>query len=549
MISVGCAMSRVRLLPAVLAFSCCSLVFAQTHHHSAPAGQVGSVVFPVSCSPAAQQAFPRAVALLHSFGYEQALPAFTAIAKKDPACAMAYWGEAMTYWRPLWYLPGSDDLKDGRAAIEKARALDAKTERERGFIQALSTFYGSADGFDYRQRALTYQELMGQLHRRYPSDTEVGAFYALALLDTSFPPDKDFSRQHQAAAILEPIFAAQPNHPGAAHYIIHSFDSPALAPDALKAARAYANIAPAVPHALHMPSHIFTRLGLWDDSIRSNLATEAAAKREAQGMHLDEVLPEQLHAMDYLMYAYLQSGRDQQAYAVLQELNGISKAQASFTAWYAVSAIPARYSMEREQWAEAAALEPGRTEDPVGLAITYWARAMGAAHTGDESGAEKNIAELRRLHDQLAKNQQGYDWATQVQIQEQEAQSWLAQARHQDEQALRLARAAADLEDSTLKHPVTPGAVRPARELLGEMLLALGKPQEALAEFETQLRATPERFRSLYGAARAGELSGNRQKAGAYYARLMQNCARAGTDRPELQEAKLFAAQNSGAQR
>lgn len=541
-------MSRVSSLLAVLAVCCC-LVFAQTHNHSVPAGQVGSVVFPVSCSPPAQQAFPRAVALLHSFGYEQALPAFTAIAQQDPGCAMAYWGEAMTYWRPLWYLPSSDDLKEGRAAIEKARALDAKTERERGFVQALSTFYGTADGFDYRQRALAYQDLMGKLHQHYPADTEVGAFYALSLLDTSFPPDKDFSRQRQAAAILEPIFAAQPNHPGAAHYIIHSFDSPALAPDALKAARSYAKIAPAVPHALHMPSHIFTRLGLWEDSISSNLATEAAAKQEARDMHMNEVLPEQLHAMDYLAYAYLQSGRDQEAGGVLEELKQIPKAQASFTSWYALSAIPARYAMEREQWAEAAALESGRTEDPVGLAITYWARAIGAAHTGNQIAAQKDLGELRRLHEQLAKNKQGYDWATQVQIQEQEAESWLARARHQDQEALRLARAAADLEDSTLKHPVTPGAVRPGRELLGEMLLALGKPQEALAEFETQLRATPGRFRSLYGAARAAELSGNRQQAGAFYARLMQNCARAGTDRPELQEAKLFAAQNPGAPR
>jgi hypothetical protein len=451
--------------------------------------------------------------LLHSFAYEEALAEFTAIAKQDPQCAMAYWGEAMTWWRPLWYVPDANALRNGSAAIEKAASLNIQTGRESGYVVALRGFYTDYGKIDHRTRAMDYRMAMERLHRYFPKDDEVAAFYALSLLATASPADRTYQDQHKAGAILEKIFTAQPDHPGAAHYIIHSFDSPGLAKDALLAARSYARIAPSVPHALHMPSHIFIRLGLWQDAINSNLAAETAAKQFEQSAHMTSAWDQQLHAMDYLMYAYLQQGRDQEAEGVLNELTSMPSVQPTGTSFYALAAIPARYAAERGDWEGAAALQPYASATPETQAITHWARAMGAAHTGRFDLARAEVKQLEAIRDKLALNKQGYDWATQVEIQRREAAAWLAHAEHDNDGAMSLMRSAAELEDSTDKHPVTPGPVLPARELMADLLMEVGRPQEALQEYEASLKTAPHRLHAVRGAARAAEAAGKHDVA------------------------------------
>ncbi|MBZ5512802.1 MAG: hypothetical protein LAN70_16770 [Acidobacteriia bacterium] len=490
--------------------------------HAMTLDKVGKVHFDVTCSAPAQRAFPHAVALLHSFAYEEALAEFTAIARQDPKCAMAYWGEAMTWWRPLWYLPDANALRNGSAAIAKAASLDTQTGRETGYIVALRAFYTDYDKIDHRTRAMNYRMVMERLHRNFPKDNEVAAFYALSLLATASPADKTYRDQHQAGAILEKIFAEQPDHPGAAHYIIHSFDSPGLAKDALLAARSYARIAPSVPHALHMPSHIFTRLGLWQDSITSNVAAERAAKQFEQSTHMTSAWDQQLHAMDYLMYAYLQQGRDREAEGVLNELTSLPSVQPTGTSFYAAAAIPARFAVERGDWDAAAALQPYASATPETQAITHWARAMGAAHTGRFDLARAELKELEAIRDKLALNKQGYDWATQVEIQRREATAWLAHAEKNNDGAVSLLRSAAELEDSTEKHPVTPGPVLPARELLGDLLMEVGHPQQAFQEYEAALKNAPHRFHAVRGAARAAEAAGKHDVARRYDRELLE---------------------------
>jgi tetratricopeptide (TPR) repeat protein len=526
---------------------CCLAVSLSLHpaladegHSHGLAGKVGTVVFPISCSAAAQQAFPHAVALLYSFEYETALAEFTAITEQDPRCGMAWWGVAMTYWHPLWFPPTPSDLRAGQAAAEKAVGLSARTGRERGFIAAIAAFYRDFDKLDHAARAQAYSRQMEALYQQYPKDNEVAVFYALSLLATADPKDKTYAHQLQAGSILERIFAQQPDHPGAAHYIIHSFDNPTLAPRALKAAYAYAKIAPAAPHALHMPSHIFTRLGLWQDSINSNLASAAAAKRLADTGRMPGARGEQLHAMDYLMYAYLQMGRDAEARGVMTEALAMRETAPQLKEAYAVNAIPARFALERRQWEEAAALPVVPGQSPA-TAITHWARGLGAAHAGDLATARQELAALEQIRDHLRKTQVGYDWATQVEIQRLEVAAWIAHAEGKNEEALALARSAADLDDSTEKHPVTPGTVLPARELLGDLLLDLKQPAEAVAAYETSLRSAPRRFNSLYGAARAAELAGDRPKANQYYAQLVEICGK-DCQRPEFERAKTFIA-------
>ncbi len=536
---VGVAAMRVRaLLLSVLLVS--SFAVADEHQHSVGMGKVGSVAFPVSCSPAAQQAFPHAVALLHSFAYEEALGEFTAIAKLDPQCAMAYWGQAMTYWRPLWYLPDAKALQAGSEAIAKAVALPAKTEREQGFLAALNDFYTDTATRDHRTRAMAYRARMEKLFARFPQDNEVGAFYALALLGTASPTDKTYTDQRKAAAILEKIFTAQPDHPGAAHYIIHSFDNPELAPEAVKAARAYAGIAPAVPHALHMPSHIFTRLGLWDDSIRSNTDAKNAAHDSAVRQHLSMAPAEELHAMDYLAYAYLQQGRDAEAETVLKQLLATKQAQPAPQSFYAQAVIPARLTVERGQWSAAAEL-PEVTASPETKAITHWARALGAAHTGKLEEARAEIATLQEIRDAI-KGKPGYDWSAQVEVQRREAAAWLAHVTGDDEQAVSLMRSAVQLEETTEKHPVTPGPVLPARDLLADLLVATKQPDLALQEYQASLKMAPHRLHALHGAARAAELAGKPDVARKYYAELLANCPLA-DGRDEVRQARIFLAQ------
>jgi tetratricopeptide (TPR) repeat protein len=389
---------------------------------------------------------------------------------------------------------------------------------------------------------------MAQVHARYPQDTEAGVFYALSLLGTAqaLSADKTYMREKRAAGILNKVLALEPNHPGVAHYLIHAYDSPALANLALAAARAYAKIAPGVPHALHMPSHIFIRLGLWQESINSNLESEAAAKDYARKTKMIGVWDQQLHAMDYLIYAYLQLAQDEKAKGVLDDLNQILKTNdQNLIVAYTFAAVPARYAIERRQWAEAASLELKPQEFawdrlPWAKAIVYFARGIGSARQGDVAGARNVVAKLEELKSEL-KGEKGYDWATQVEIQRLAVAAWLAHAERNDQEALSLMRSAADLEDSIDKHPVTPGTIVPARELLADLLIEVGQPAEALKEFEGSLATVPNRFNGLYGAARAAELAGNDKKAKDYYGRLVALCA-GECSRRELQQAKAFLA-------
>jgi hypothetical protein len=513
---------------------------AQHEHAAGEPEKLGKVEFAVSCGAAVQPQFNRAVALLHSFWYRKAAEAFAGIARENPSCGMAQWGAAMSYYHPLWEAPTVEGLKLGWAAVESAKTAGAKTQRERDYIAAIETFYKDFDKLNHRTRALAYEKAMEQLQARYPEDREARIFYALAVRANAPSADKTYANQKKAGAILEKIFAEQPQHPGLAHYIIHCYDYPPLAAQALDAARRYAKIAPDSPHALHMPSHIFTRLGLWQESIESNLASEAAARK-------DNAVGDELHARDYLVYAYLQRGQDSEAKKVFDAVPESQPNDPSFFAGlFSIATMPARYAVERHRWADAAALSLPSRAFPGGR-YSYaelnpdFARALGAARMGDAGAARNALQRLTSVRDTVMKSEDKY-WAEQADIQREIVASWIALAEGKQEDALRQMRAAADHEDATDKHPVTPGAVVPARELLGEMLLGANQPGPALEAFETTLRAAPERFNSLAGAARAAEQAGNRQKASAYYAKLLRNCDQADGDRPELRDARVFLA-------
>jgi tetratricopeptide (TPR) repeat protein len=507
--------------------------------------KLGQVDFPVTCTAAAQKQFDQALGALHSFWYEEALRLFTAVAETDPSCAMAYWGIAMSIYYPLWVPPSQPTLQKGTNAIEKAKSIGAKTDREGAYIAAIEVFYKDSDKLEHRARTLAYEKAMEQIYRQYPSDREAAIFYALALNATASPTDKTYAQQRKAGEILEKVFAEQPDHPGVAHYIIHSYDNPSTANRGLPAAQRYIKIAPSVPHAQHMPSHIFTRLGLWQESIHSNLGAVAASKEYAAKIHPEAAYYEQLHALDYLAYAYLQGAQDQEAKRVLDELRAIKKVQPeAFQAAYAYAAIPARYALERRRWSEAAALTVQPTAFPWSRfqwaeAVTHFARAMGAARSGNVDSSRKDIEKLESLQDALVKAKDSY-WAKQVDIQRRVASAWYLRAENKSDEALQLMQSAADLEDSTDKHPVTPAPIQPARELLGEMLLELGDPVQALKEFEISHRVEPNRFRGLYGAAKAAQESGDREKARLYYAKLISLCEHADADRPELKAANTF---------
>jgi hypothetical protein len=521
-------------------------------HQSDPAEKLGRVNFTVSCAPQARSQFNRAVAWLHSFEYEEAEKAFAEVAATDSRCGMAYWGIAMSNYHPLWAPPSAAELKKGAEAVEKAKAVGAGTRRERDYIAAIELFYKDSDRLDHRTRTFAYSEAMEQLYRRFPADREAGVFYALTLIAKgAMASDKSYPNEKKAAQILNRVLAREPLHPGVTHYLIHSYDYPALAHLALPAARSYAKIAPASAHARHMPSHIFTRLGLWQEAVRSNLDAKAAAEAFAVRNHLPGAWDEQFHAMDYLTYAYLQGGQDKQAWGVLDELNKIKRAEPeTFKVAYAFTAIQARYALERRQWAEAARL----TLPQGALGSFPWqrfgwaeahirfARAIGAARTGDTASARQEVEKLAAIRQSLEEVKGGYDWAKQVEIERLAASAWLAHAEGEDEEALRLMRAAAELDDATEKHPVTPGAILPAREQLGELLLELKQPMAALQEFETSLRTAPNRFSGLYGAARAARLASDQKKAKAYYGKLLALCRWADSIRPEIEEAKAFIA-------
>ena len=499
---------------------------AQQQHAS---HKLGTVDFPISCNAEAQRQFNVATAWLHSFEYEEAQNTYLAAATADPGCAMAQWGVAMSNLHPLWAPPSASELQNGVNALVRARQIGSKTQREGDYVEALFAFYGNAATLDHGTRTLAYLDKMERLHRSYPDDEEAAVFYALALIAAgTIDDDKTYTRETNAAKILNRVLARHPNHPGVTHYLIHGYDYPALAYLALPAARAYAGIAPASAHAQHMPSHIFTRLGLWDESIRSNLAAEAAAKAYATAHGMAGAWDEQLHAIDYLVYGYLQLNQEQNARSVLERMNAIRRVDPpNFKVAYTFSAVPARFALERRRWDEAAALELSPTARKAILwdrftwaeANIHFARAIGAARKGDIVAARRETGRLQAIREQLPARNGEYDWGKQVEIQRQIAAAWLASVEGRPEQAVTLMREAATLDEATEKHPVTPGAILPAREQVGELMLASGKSAEALAEFEASLSRTPGRYNSILGAAQAAKRSGNIAKARLY--RLM----------------------------
>jgi len=475
-----------------------SLAAIPEHEHPVPE-KLGNVQFATSCSPKVQKSFERAVALLHSFAYSAAEKAFRDVAAKDPNCAAPHWGVAMTYFHQLWEPPvAPQDIARGLAEIEQAKRLST-SDRERGFIDALSLIYANVDSLPYQERLDRYAQAMRKLAGRYQDDAECQIFYALVLIASASPSDASHAKQKEAAAILEPLFKKYPQHPGIAHYLIHACDNAEMAQQGVTAAKAYSQIAPSAPHALHMPSHIYTRLGMWEESIASNLAAEKAARQQADK-------GEELHAMDYLVYAYLQLGRDAEAARVLDELRAMSGLDGSdFKMGYAASTMPARYAIERRQWSDAAQLIPVDGASPQVLAVTLWARSVGLARSGKPAAARQEIEKLRSANEQLRAAKDDY-WATQVHTEMNEALAWVAQAEGKADEAVKLMRTAADEEDAIEKRPVTPGAIVPAREQLGDLLLEANQPQEALTEYQRALTMTPQRRGALMGLAHAREM-------------------------------------------
>ncbi|HVQ30317.1 MAG TPA: hypothetical protein VMV21_12090, partial [Vicinamibacteria bacterium] len=500
-LSLGLALSFVAL-PA--------LTDEVPHVHPGDAEKLGTVVFPVSCNPAAQEAFGRAVALIHSFWYDEAEKAFGEVAILDPTCAMAYWGIAMSNFHPIWAPPTPPELERGQKAIVKAESLPVATNREKGFIAAIAAYYKDAATRDHPTRKLAFEAGMEKVHTENPQDREAAIFYALALLGAAPPGDKTYAKQKQAGAILNEVLPGAENHPGVAHYLIHSFDYPQLASIGLPAARVYANIAASSPHALHMPSHIFTRLALWDESIASNIASRNAALEHVQKTKPGYASFDQLHALDYLAYAYLQQARDGDAKRVLEEVTSVDKLDLpNFAAAYALAAVPARYTLERRDWGAAAALtvRPASfpwTTYPYAEALVHFARAVGGARSGNLVAARDGLKRLTEIEAALVEAKDAF-WAGQVEIQRLAAEGWIARAEGRSDDARRLLRAAADLEDKTDKHPVTPGSVLPAREMLADLLLELGDAAAALREYETSLATAPGRFNSLAGGTRAAD--------------------------------------------
>jgi tetratricopeptide (TPR) repeat protein len=530
----------------VLLVASSGLAWAQHHEHGpASSEKLGVVVFPTSCRADAQPLFNRSVALLHSFEFGRSIEGFTATLKADPSCAMAEWGIALSRWgNPfLVSLRPAPPLQQGRDAVNRAKALAPKTARERAYVDAVSQLYAGFETVDQRTRVLAYRDAMAGVAAANADDTEASIFYALSIAAAASPSDKTYADLLKAGAMLEKIIAGQPDHPGLAHYIIHSYDVPPLAPRALEAARRYASIAPSAPHALHMPSHTFTRVGSWQESIDANIASGKVAKSEGS-------TAEELHTMDYRTYAYLQTAQDDAAHGLVEALpdvkarfnpDAIGSAAPGSAGVFALAAIPARYALERGAWTDAAALVPQPSRYQYADAQTYFAKALGAARSGDAAGARVATDALRAIEERLTADKETY-WALQTQIQRRSASAWLALVEDRKTDALTEMRAAATLEDGTEKAAVTPGPLAPARELLGEMLLQLNQPADALKEFEATLQKEPNRFRALLGAAKSASLAGDQQKARTYYTSLLKICERADKPgRPELAEARRIA--------
>jgi tetratricopeptide (TPR) repeat protein len=489
-----------------------------------PDKELGNVSFEISNATVAKD-FNTAMALLYSFEYEEGEKAFAAIIDKEPSCAMAYWGVAMCNYHPLWTPPEEAELEKGSKALAIAKSIDKKTERESGYINALLTFYTGWDKVDHRTRSLQYEKAMEGMYKKYPDDKEAAIFYALSLDASADPADKTFANQKKAAEILNAVYPGEPNHPGIIHYIIHTYDYPGLAQMALPAARKYASVAPSSGHALHMPSHIFIRLGLWDESIQSNIASKDAAKCYAESAGIKGHWDEEIHAIDYLVYGYLQKRDTQHAKEVrdyLLSFEGVYPA--NFKVAYAFASVPARYVLENRLWKEAAALQVGPSyipwnKFPWQAAITHFTRTLGFVHTNQLDSAHAALNTLNKLHDELVSQKNTYN-ANQVDIQIKTAQAWILWKEGKSAEALTYMNQAADMEDKTEKHPVTPGEVLPARELLADMLLAMNKPDEALIAYEADLQTHPNRFNGLYGAGMAAEKAGKADLAKNYFKQL-----------------------------
>jgi len=537
-------MNRWHALLLVVALACSLNVVADDdghHHENLTTEQLGAVHFPVSCVTEVQQPFERGVALLHSFWYEEAEKQFTQVTKDDPHCAMAHWGVAMSLWHELWDHPEAKTIKRGQAEVKKAKSLHSRDDRERSYIAAMDAFYGGPKERDYQSRADGYSKAMEQLYGHHPEDQEAAVFYGLSLLASAPDGDTTFAHQKQAAAVLEKVFAEAPDHPGVAHYLIHSYDSPQMAQLGLPAARRYAKIAPAAPHALHMPSHIFARLGLWQDDIDSNLASVAATRKTA-AMHMGGG-GHQFHAMDFLQYAYLQSGRDTEAQQLIDEVNAMPEMKEDMYGdfdphVYAMIVFSARYVLEMHHWSDAANLAPVPGASLRNTSFIHWARAIGAARTGNPAQAHKEAAEIDSIRTKLLRDKKTYS-AEGARRDFEEAEAWANYADGKHDEALKALRAVAEKEEAEGDEPLAI----PAREMLADMLLDMNQPVQAFAEYETDLKFNPNRFDGLYGAAHAAELADKRDQANTYYAQLLKVCDGSKSDRPELSHARALLAQ------
>ncbi|MFZ0801549.1 MAG: hypothetical protein WBQ09_02990 [Terriglobales bacterium] len=534
----------VLALTAVCLFVSIAPADDDTHHHEdVTPEQLGTVHFPTSCVIQVQAQFERGVALLHSFWYEEAEKQFNQIVQEDPRCAMAHWGVAMSIWHQLWNHPDRKTIKKGLAEVKKAERLHSTNDVERGYISAIDAFYSGSRRRDYHDRAVAYTKVMETNYQRHPEDREGAAFYALALLASAPDRDTTFANQKKAGAILQTLFVEEPNHPGIAHYMIHSYDSPQLAELGLPAARAYAKIAPAAPHALHMPSHIFARLGLWQDDIDSNLASIAATRKTA-AMHMGGE-SHQFHAMDFLEYAYLQSGREADAQRLIDEVKAMPEMKDNMYGsdfdprTDSLVVFSARYALELHHWSEAASLPLVPGADTGDTSITYWARAIGAARSGNPAEARKDIAEIDNIYRTLRKRHS--EFLDAVEQDQKEATAWADYAEGNRDQALKILRTMAEKQEAEGDEPLA----LPAREMLADMLLDMKQPAPALAEYENDLKFHPNRFDGLYGAAHAAELAGKNVEANTYYAQLLKVCNGAASDRPELSKAKALVAKNN----
>jgi hypothetical protein len=526
-----------------------TLVMSQEDHsqHQHAVAGLGMVDFPTSCNGSAQKLISRAVALLHSFGYEEARKVFTEATAADPSCAMAYWGISRTWYHPIWAPPSPDELRQGALALEQSLSAGTASERERDYIDALGVFYKEWQTADHTSRAKAYEQALGRVCERYPADDEAAIFHALQLVAIGYldPTDKTYAWQKRGGEILNRLLPRHPDHPGIAHYIIHSVDYPGIAQLGLPAARAYATIAPDAPHALHMPSHIFTRLGLWDDSIASNIASAQSAIAQAQRLHGGGGSFDQLHAMDYLVYAYLQQAKDRSAQRVLSEMTEIRKLDENqFAAAYAFAATPARWALERHDWKAAAALEITPAWFPWNRfrnveALVHYARGIGSARAGDAASARRSEEQVAAIQASLPVTRD-YDWAGSIGAYREAIAGLIAFAEGDKERAFRFLRTAADHEDAVDKHPVTPGALLPVREILADLLLENGAAADALTEYEAVLKTAPRRFNATAGAAKAAHEAGDQVKARAFTKQLLEVARDAEVSRPELAWARVY---------